>query len=598
MKTKLSILLIALTLSVFIGTQAFAATPTNIVCTGTELSGPGTLTCGTLPGNTISNSIIDVGQYTFITINGISGGNSPYLANWVFNAPNVPKANTINFLLNATNNIVLGVNAFSNTQLTLTSNTAGTQISNTVTATTITGAWAFNAFISEVMGTNTFKTTSIPAVTINKQPTMNVIIYAPNGVATNSIPFGSGLISINAVVSGGSGTFTFNWFVNNGVSVGPVPNTLIGTAETFNTVNMIAQAQNNGGISSGNFIYTINAFDSGTSTPYTLAAVTNTLVITKNSVLTASCTSPGFVGYYTWSTVTCTGTATLNNQSSWSLYVDGVLMNQTASVANWTQETQSGLHTILFKNAGNSNYTNFTTSTTLKVGSLGTGGTAAGGAPSITTTAATTVPTTVTTTVAPSILNKSGVVTVKISRSSPGMVNVSSMGASLVVNAAGQGTANVNVTVSNVTASTPAAPNGLIKLVAFNVSANATTVSNITVNFPFLCSWVHNVPTPYVLKNGTWMAVANYTANSTSCVLTFTIPKDPVVGIMHTNETAAPTTTIAPTTVAATTSVAATTVQQAAQQPTTGSGIAAAAIVVVIIVIIIAAYALTRKKRR
>ncbi|MDE1810562.1 MAG: hypothetical protein KGH66_00775 [Candidatus Micrarchaeota archaeon] len=595
MRTKLSMLMIALTLTAFVGVQAFAATPTNIVCTGTELTGPGTLTCGTLPGNTISNSIIDVGQYTFITINGISGGNSPYLANWVFSSANVPKSNTINFLLNATNNIVLGVNAFSSTQVILTSNTAGTQISNTVTtATTIYGAWTFNAFISEVVGTNTFKTNSIPQVTINSQPTTNVIIYAPNGIATNNIQFGPGLISINAVVSGGSGTFTFSWFVNNGITGGPVRNTLIGTAETFNTVNMIAQSQASGGISSGTFVYTINAFDAGTSTPYTLASVQNTLVITKNSILTASCTSPGFVGYYSWATVTCTGTSTINNQSSWSLYVDGTLMNQTASVASWTEQTQSGLHTILFKNAGNTNYTNFTAGTTLKVGSLGTGGTPGGVIGPITTTTATTVSTTASTTTVPQIRNQSGSVSVWVSASASATVNFPGSAAQFTIMSNSTTKTNATVSASNVTASSPSAPANYTKLAAFNVSSSSAGVASIWVSYTYSCGTNGSSLQPYILKNGTWTAITQFSVNTSSCKMSFAIPKDPVVGIMQ-HAAAAPTTTVQPTTTVLPTT---TTAQSPASTGQSNGGEAAVAVVIVIIIVVIAAAALSMRKKR
>ena len=601
MKTKSSLLLLSVVaFAVFAGAQAFAsstfpfATGTSYQCTGTA-AGTSPLAC-LAPGNIIvTNSIIDVGQYTFISVNGIEGGNAPYTGNWAYLSTNTPLSNTIQFDINTTSasegtalvNTILEFNPQTQTQAAVTAYNGFTAATNTVVSSTnIFGIWTFNAFFKDTSATtfNTFITSNtIFSITVYNSPSQTLYITAPNSIKTNSIPYGTAGITVtNDITSGGSATFSFAWLLDGAKAT----NTIIGTSQSYNTINTPS-------LTPGNYIFAVNTVDTGTTTYDALAVITNTLVITANSALTATCTGGGFVGYYTWSTVTCTGTATLNNQSSWGLYVDGTLLNKTSSVASWTQETQSGLHTILFKNLGNANYTNYTAGTTLKVGSLGTGGTPGGVVGPITTTSATTVSTTISTTTVPQILNQSGSIGISVSESAPVVVSFPGMGVHFTINSNSTTKGNVTVYASNATATSPSAPANYTKLAAFNVSSASVSVTSIMVSYAYQCGANASALQPYILENGTWIAIPHFSVNSTTCSISFAVSRDPVVAIMQHNA-AAPTTTVQPTT----TVLPTTTVAQASAPQGNGGTTAAASVVVVIIVVVIVVAALAMKNKK
>ena len=109
-----------------------------------------------------------------------------------------------------------------------------------------------------------------------------------------------------------------------------------------------------------------------------------------------------------------------------------------------------------------------------------------------------------------------------------------------------------------------------------------------TMSYP--CSLPSGSIAPYILKNGTWLAITPFTVNEAACTETFTVPKDPIVGLFENNNFAAATTTILPTTVAPTTTIA---------QTTGGSGTTyMIAAIVVIIIIGAVAYALFKGSKK
>ena len=68
----------------------------------------------------------------------------------------------------------------------------------------------------------------------------------------------------------------------------------------------------------------------------------------------------------------------------------------------------------------------------------------------------------------------------------------------------------------------------------FNITTNNRTASVINVTEKFPCGST-NVR-PYILKNGTWKSINLFTVNESACSITFSIPSDPIVGLM-TNRT-------------------------------------------------------------
>ncbi len=93
-----------------------ASASSAVACTG---SGSGNVVCGNV---IVSNATIDTGQWTFIEMNGISGGILPWTANVLFSSSNIPAANTLPFTFeNSANTITFGINAFQANQLLISS---------------------------------------------------------------------------------------------------------------------------------------------------------------------------------------------------------------------------------------------------------------------------------------------------------------------------------------------------------------------------------------------------------------------------------------------------------------------------------------------
>ncbi len=92
---------------------------------------------------------------------------------------------------------------------------------------------------------------------------------------------------------------------------------------------------------------------------------------------------------------------------------------------------------------------------------------------------------------------------------------------------------NGSVTASNIL-STPPPPHNTVALSIFNVSAHNTTRSIINIIEKFPCS--AKGIRPYILENGTWKPINLFTINESACTIAFSIPSDPIIGIM-TNRT-------------------------------------------------------------
>ena len=260
-----------------------------------------------------------------------------------------------------------------------------------------------------------------------------------------------------------------------------------------------------------------------------------------------------------------------------------------------------GTYAFTFTNPGNGNYASDSFTVTLNVQQQPTGGggsTGGGGGASSTTTVAsttTTVSTVVTTTVIPIFPTVNGTVNVTASAGAPVEINVTGIPASILITTS-SGSATVEVGTSDVTSSSSPAPVGYTKLIAVNItlSTTGTIVVNATLSYP--CSLPAGSIVPYIQKNGTWIAITPFTVNSGSCTVTFTVPKDPVVGLFE-NNTVSTTTT---TTVLPTTTLPVTVAPTTIAQPTYGSSgttYLIAAIVVIVIVAVIA-YAMLKGKRK
>ena len=176
---------------------------------------------------------------------------------------------------------------------------------------------------------------------------------------SNVVAYGT-TVTANALSNGGTGSFSFGWTLGGANAV----NSPVGTDESSNTLGVTAV---------GNYVYSVVSNDIGTTTPYLLGPVSNTLSIQKAS-LTGTITISG-------QTILVNGQNTVSGQSPWYFYIDNSLNGTTPSqLSVSTASFASGSYSLMLVNPGNQNYTNYTTSATLLIAPpSGTGGGSGGG---------------------------------------------------------------------------------------------------------------------------------------------------------------------------------------------------------------------------
>ncbi len=450
---------------------------------------------------------------------------------------------------------------------------------------------SFNVVATDTGTTTPFAFNSISnSITVYATPTMTLNSMASIGTVTNSIVYGN-TVTVNALTASGSGSFAFAWTLNG---VGAA-NTAIGTAGAFNVLTLPA---------AGNYQFNVVATDTKTTTPFVLPQATNTIVINQNASLsgvatftrsgsatqTTSTTASYSAGFYDIAGISFNGLYSITNQTPWTVYLNSALVSTTNSLYSFGEQAQAGTYTFTFTNPGNNNYTSKTFTVTMSVSQQSTGGGGSGSGASYTTTVATTSTTapTTTTTIMPVVHTVNGTANVSIKTGKPVEVNVTGTSASIAIFTTSIGSTAVHVTASNATYNSAPAPANFTKLSAINLTLSTT--GNITVNatMPYPCSLPSDRIAPYIQKNGIWIAITPFTINTGACTETFTVPKDPIVGLLE-NNTPAATTTVLPTT-APTTTVAPTPYN-------VGSTYMIAAVVVIVIVAVVA-YALLKGKNK
>jgi len=92
---------------------------------------------------------------------------------------------------------------------------------------------------------------------------------------------------------------------------------------------------------------------------------------------------------------------------------------------------------------------------------------------------------------------------------------------------------NVNNLILKAPSSIPLPPPNLIAISVLNITAKNETNTYVIEKFP--CGQYKSIR-PFILENGTWQPINKYIINKTSCTVTFSVPSDPIVGLM-TNRT-------------------------------------------------------------
>jgi YVTN family beta-propeller protein len=506
-----------------------------------------------------SNAVLDLGQYETYNVL-ISGGTGPFTVNLIY----VSGPGTVN-------SIIAG-----NVIESLTAQSDGTASFASFNSFSTTGIYTFNVVATDSASTHVTFNSVASTITVDSVPHITLAL-----TPSNSIIYGNPF-TVNALISGGTGHFAVYWFIN-GNSI--TPTVINSNAETSNTMQLPA---------AGNYAYTVEANDIGTSSVYTLTPATNTVVVSSNSTLTASETgNPGTSYFEQPVSITFTGTQTINNQSAWSLYVNGVLFGKTASTITWSESMKNpGTYSFTFNNPGNSNYTANSITTTLNIVYPPSGVT--GPATTVTTTIPTT---TVTTTIPPTpIVGSSGTVNKTISSSAPVTLNFSNELAIFSISTTSSTSTPISAFVSNATRTAPPAPSNFTLINALNISikTNVNVTTNVTIAYP--CSDSASSIEPFIYKNGTWSAITPFFVNPSTCTVSFAVPSDPLVGIFA--KTAPVTTTVPTTTVVPTTTIPTTVPVTPVAQHYTGLEIAIVVIVIIVIILVIAYYYAAKNKGR
>ncbi|MCL4373585.1 MAG: hypothetical protein M1360_01435 [Candidatus Marsarchaeota archaeon] len=434
----------------------------------------------------------------------------------------------------------------------------------------------YYVIVTDTATTPDTATSTTGSYTVDPAPSITL-----TATPSNSIPYGKSF-TVNAVISGGTGHFAVYWFLN---SNSITPTVISANTETSNTMQLPA---------AGNYAYTVEANDIGTSSVDVLTPATNTVVVSSNSTLTASeAGNPGTSYFEQPVSITFTGTSTINNQSAWSLYVNGVLFGKTASKITWSESMKNpGTYAFTFNNPGNSNYTSNTLTATLNIVYPPSGVT--GPATTVTTTIPTT---TVTTTIPPTpIVGSSGTVNKTISSSTPVTLNFSNELAIFSISTTSSTSAPISTFVANATKIAPPAPSNFTLINALNISikTNVNVTTNVTIAYP--CSDSASSIEPFIYKNGTWSAITPFFVNPSTCTVSFAVPSDPLVGIFA--KTVPVTTTVPTTTVAPATTIPTTVPVTPVTSHYTSLEIAIVVIVIIIIIMVIAYYYAAKGKHR
>jgi len=415
-------------------------------------------------------------------------------------------------------------------------------------------------------------TTSVPSGTTTVNPAPYITLTA---TPSNSIMYG--VLTVNALITGGTGNFAVYWFINgNAISSNSITTVLSRNVSTSYTTPPAV----------GNYIYKVEANDIGTTTSvYTLTPVTNTIIVAQNNTLSASSSGNPGSSYYSYPvTIIFTGTPTINHQAKWSLYVNGALYGTTNSTIKYYEQfAPPGTYNFVFNLTSDANYTPYTYTTSLLISypPTGTYGTTTTVTTATTTVTTTSIPTTsVTTTIPPS--QKAISITSNISSSSPLVLNLPNARSSVYIYTTSTTSAPIVANIINVTqqVSSLAKPKPNYTLInAVNLSIITTAPITLFFVEHYPCSIPSDLVVPYIFKNNTWLAIANYTVNATACTVSFNIPSDPIVAIF---EKSVPTTT--------TTSIATTiptTIYYPSPSPKPSSPIVVEALILIIILIAI-----------
>lgn len=118
-----------------------------------------------------------------------------------------------------------------------------------------------------------------------------------------------------------------------------------------------------------------------------------------------------------------------------------------------------------------------------------------------------------------------------ISDNSYGDLYFTYFGAKVILDSNSTASVRSNVTITNVTTSTPSPPPGYVKLIALNIVINSAAPTTLNVTQAVPCPLLGK-SSAYALA-GDWVSISNYRINSAACTISFIVPYGHVIGIFY-----------------------------------------------------------------
>jgi hypothetical protein len=251
-----------------------------------------------------------------------------------------------------------------------------------------TGTFTANAVVTDTTNGDVVSSKTVTYTVYSNAPVITLTLPASNtttydgqqyGLITASLPTVGNQLVLTVKVTGNyfngtvikSVTYTTNSLQNwTSFYVGPQAGNYVITATTTGNGNyLITQTVNNNTVS--------------------YSPVSNTVVINPATLSATDLISPAT--YPTPSTATFNGVPTFDNQSAWTLYVNGAPTITTASLATYTTVVAT-TYSLLFSNHGNNNYYPFNITASMKESYNNPGSGIPSSPPAVTTTIAPLVP--------------------------------------------------------------------------------------------------------------------------------------------------------------------------------------------------------------
>ncbi|MGC8679884.1 MAG: hypothetical protein ACP5T6_01130 [Candidatus Micrarchaeia archaeon] len=143
--------------------------------------------------------------------------------------------------------------------------------------------------------------------------------------------------------------------------------------------------------------------------------------------------------------------------------------------------------------------------------------------------------------------NITAVVASNISNKKALIVNFTNLHLTVNISTSSLTSLPATVKIINITSTAPIAPTNYIILGAENIIVNTTANVSIYVTQHYPCNMYEPSIAPFVYLNASWSKIVPFVINSSACTLSFSIPNDPIAGILE-----VPSTTISSNTTNAT----------------------------------------------